>query len=265
MIEVSSAPTDDTDLSPEDRRNSILALVNQAGTVPLEHLAQRYGVSRMTIHRDLDYLAGRGYLRKERGAATAEGSRLYESSFDYRFGVFNEEKQRLAQAARKLIGAGDVIMLDDSTTVLPMIDELEDIEMVTVITNSFAICQRVDRRPNIQVISTGGDFSPSLAGFYGHICEQSLLSMRADWAFLSAPSVIDTATYHQDQRVLRLKRVMMESADRKVLLVTADKFAVRGFYHSAALTEFDRVFVAGALDRTKIQHLRESGINLEIV
>lgn len=112
---------------------------------------------------------------------------------------------------------------------------------------------------------TGGDYSPNLAGFYGHVCEQSLARLRADWAFLSASSIVDTATYHQDQRVLRLKQAMMAAADRKALLVTANKFAARGFCHTADLQEFDHVFVGGALDRKTARHLREAGVHLDLV
>ena len=66
-------------LSPSERRREIVNLVMARKTVALDDLAEHLGVSRMTVHRDLDLLEERGLLRKERGGATAESSREAEA------------------------------------------------------------------------------------------------------------------------------------------------------------------------------------------
>lgn len=252
-------------MTPEERRHEIVKLVQNGKTVQLDELAERLAVSRMTIHRDLDLLASRGLLRKERGGATAESSLLFESNFHFRMQSGQEEKRALARAARALIEPGNVIMIDDSTTTLMICEELESIEHVTVITNSLAACERLRGRDNVHLILTGGSYNDTFQGFYGLVCEHTVSKLRADWAFLSAPSAIGTSLYHQDQEVVRMKRALMASAERKVMLLAASKFKRRALNHFAELEEFDRVFIDNQLDDASAQRLRQAGIAFELV
>jgi DeoR/GlpR family transcriptional regulator of sugar metabolism len=252
-------------MTPDERRHEIVKLVQNGKTVQVDELAERLAVSRMTIHRDLDLLASRGLLRKERGGATAESSLLFESNFHFRMQFGQEEKQSLAHAARALIEPGNVVMLDDSTTTLLICDELQTIEHVTVITNSLAVCERLRSWVNVHLILTGGSYNDTLQGFYGLVCEQTVSKLRADWAFLSASSAIGTSLYHQDQEVVRVKRAFMESAERSVMLLASSKFKRRALNHFAELSEFERVFIDTGLDDASAQRLRQAGIPFELV
>lgn len=252
-------------MTPDERRHEIVKLVQNGKTVQVDELAERLAVSRMTIHRDLDLLESRGLLRKERGGATAESSLLFESNFHYRFQSFQEEKRALARAARALIEPGNVVMIDDSTTTLMICEELETIEHVTVITNSLAVCEKMRDRGNVHLILTGGSYNDTLQGFYGLVCEQTLSKLRADWAFLSASSAIGVSLYHQDQEVVRMKRALMASAERSVLLLGASKFKSRALNHFAEISEFDRVFIDRQVDEATAQRLRQAGISFDLV
>ena len=68
----------------EERQQLIMDLMVERGAVDLDDLAERYSVSKMTIHRDLDDLEQAGLLRKMRGGATIEAGTQFESDFRYR-------------------------------------------------------------------------------------------------------------------------------------------------------------------------------------
>jgi hypothetical protein len=57
------------EILPADRRRQIVALLQEEGIVLIRNLSERFDVSHMTIHRDLDLLEERGHLRKVRGGA----------------------------------------------------------------------------------------------------------------------------------------------------------------------------------------------------
>jgi len=252
-------------MEAEERRRELLKLVQSKKSVGLDELVQHLGVSRMTVHRDLDLLAGRRLLRKQRGGASAESSLLFESNFHYRQEVHRAEKTALACAAAQIIDPGDVIMIDDSTTTLQICDQLDAIENVTVITNSLAVCEKLRAKPNVRLVLAGGDYIDTLQGFYGLLCEQMLGKLRANWAFMSAPSVIGTSLYHQDQEVVRVKRAMMAAAERSVMLLVASKFKTRALTQFAELNEFDRIFIDRQLDPASAKVLQQSGIPFEFV
>lgn len=54
-------------LSPAQRQLYILEWLQEQGSLTVEQLAGRFGVSAMTIHRDLHQLAAEGRVRKVRG------------------------------------------------------------------------------------------------------------------------------------------------------------------------------------------------------
>ena len=63
---------------PDRRRAEILEWLNERGSLTIDALAERFGVSTMTIHRDIDRLASDGLVRKVRGGvlpATDEPAR----------------------------------------------------------------------------------------------------------------------------------------------------------------------------------------------
>lgn len=65
-------------LPPESRRDELTRYVNHSHTARVEDLADVFGVSSMTIHRDLDVLASEGRLERIRGGARAITARLAE-------------------------------------------------------------------------------------------------------------------------------------------------------------------------------------------
>jgi DeoR/GlpR family transcriptional regulator of sugar metabolism len=252
-------------MDAEERRRELLKVVQTRKSVGLDELVEHLGVSRMTVHRDLDLLAARGLLRKQRGGASAESSLLFESNFHYRQEVHQPEKIALAKVAARLIEPGHVIMLDDSTTTLQICEEIKDIENVTVITNSLAVCEKLRARPDTQLVLAGGNYNDTLEAFYGLLCEQTLRKLRADWTFMSAPSVIGTCLYHQDQEVVRIKRAMMEAAGKSVMLLDAAKFRTRALTQFAELTEFDHIFIDRQIDPAAARSLQQAGITFELV
>ncbi len=69
-------------LSAIDRQNQIIELLTERGSVQVEDLVNLLGVSKMTVHRDLDALEAEGRLRKVHGgAALADTAQSNECSF----------------------------------------------------------------------------------------------------------------------------------------------------------------------------------------
>ena len=83
----------------EDRKQAIMDLLVEQRAVDLDDLAERFAVSKMTIHRDLDDLESEGLLRKMRGGATMESGTQFESDFRFRA---RPRIKRSAQGVKKV-------------------------------------------------------------------------------------------------------------------------------------------------------------------
>src|SRR3954464_1169617 len=93
------------------RERAILSDLRSIGRVEVNDLAVRFGVSAVTVRKDLDALERRSLLRRVRGGAVGV-SVGDEGSFEARLEAARGCKRAIAQAASALVHRGDVIAVD---------------------------------------------------------------------------------------------------------------------------------------------------------
>jgi DeoR/GlpR family transcriptional regulator of sugar metabolism len=215
----------------------------------------------MTIHRDLNQLQERGLVRRIHGGVTAEKSVSFESSFQFRMLQANAEKTRLARAAAEYVSPGDAIVLDDSTTTFNVLEFIEQLEPLTVLTNSVAAIARLKEFDNINLVGIGGSFNRQFNGFFGLACEQMLESFRVDTAIMSTTTVHGTSIHSQEEEVVRAKRAMLKISKTRILLADASKFSGTALHYIADLREFDHVLISGDMSPEHLSLLSDAGVN----
>ncbi len=252
------------DLLPEERRERITAAALSQDMVIARDLAAAFGVSLMTIHRDLDELEARGILRKTRGGATALPSSLFESSVQYRAAAKLAEKQAISRHAVGLIESGQSVMLSDATTMLPLVGLLPDLAPLTVIANFMPTIEALKGREGIRLIALGGEYFPSHDSFMGIVCESAIASLRADICFISVSAVSGGYAYHQEQEIVAVMRAMLRSSARKVLLIDHSKLGKTALHRVAPLSEFDLIVVDSRVSEDGLRELRDARTPFEI-
>lgn len=246
------------------RQERLSEYVLHNGSISVKDLASVFDVSVMTVHRDLDELERQGVLRKTRGVAESQPTSVFEGNVRYRIRTAKAEKEALSRFALRQIKPGQSVMLDDSTTSLPLVDLLHDIAPLTVITNFAMSINRLSGIKGINLISLGGEYLPSHDAFVGVVCEQAIASLRADIFFMSTAAVSECKALHQEQEMVRTKRAMMAVADRKVLLVDHHKLGKAALHLLAPLEQFDLVVVDSGIDRATLDELKECSVSVEV-
>jgi DeoR/GlpR family transcriptional regulator of sugar metabolism len=102
----------------EARWRKLRGVLRERGILRVEELASELGVSAATVRRDLAALEASGDLRRIHGGAVAPEGRDEEPLFDDKTAMAAQEKQRIADAALRLIRTRDIIYLDGGSTVL---------------------------------------------------------------------------------------------------------------------------------------------------
>lgn len=249
-------------MKAEDRRHEIIELLVVKGTVSVDDMAQRFAVSKMTIHRDLDDLESEGLLRKIRGGATIELSGQFESDFRYRARMAASEKRSIARAAAEFIEPGTSVMIDDGSTSQTIVPYLIEKRPLTIITNNLAVITDLSGQSGLDVIALGGTFSKKFNGFFGVLTEKALEGLRADTLVMSSSSINGRTAFHQDQEVLEVKRRMIASSAKRYLMVDHKKFGRTALHLLSDLSVFDQVITTDALPSETARSLRSEGINL---
>lgn len=246
------------------RQRAITEAVMAEGAVRIEQLAERFEISVMTVHRDLDELEGRGLLRKSRGVATATSTALVESSDVYRSNRQLGEKESIAYAALEFIEPGQALMLDDSTTTLHLVPHLRQRQPLTVITNTLTIMDQLRGSNGITLLGLGGQYYNWCSAFMGGMTTSAIAALRADLFIMSTAAISNDTAFHQTLETIDVKRAMFESSSRRLLLVDHTKFERRALHALMPLTEFDAIIVDAATDQAHISRLRDKGITVVV-
>ncbi|MGW4082477.1 DeoR/GlpR family DNA-binding transcription regulator [Streptomyces sp. NPDC004822] len=251
---------------PAARQAAMAEQVLADGTATAADLAERFGVSLMTIHRDLDELERQGVVRKFRGGVTAQPSGVFESNVQYRLKTMRAEKAAVAERALKLVEPGMAVMLDDSTTTLEIARGLRlgEITPLTVVTNFLEAVNLLAGRRGIHLIALGGDYDPLHSSFLGVSCVEAIEQLRVDVCFASTSAVRGGYAYHQEQHIVSVKRAMLDAAARNVLLIDHTKLARAALHRVVPLSRFDLLLVDDGASAEALRDLDEHKVRYEV-
>src|SRR3954451_5396855 len=101
---------------PAQRRQALLRAV-RPGSSHVSDLAENFGVSEMTVRRDLHALARDGKLERVHGGAMHSGK---EAVYPYIGVELFDVKDRLGAAAASLVEDGQTVMIDIGTSTLQL-------------------------------------------------------------------------------------------------------------------------------------------------
>ncbi|MCW2810699.1 MAG: DNA-binding transcriptional regulator of sugar metabolism, DeoR/GlpR family [Friedmanniella sp.] len=251
----------------ELRKRLVTEAVLEAGSATAQDLASRFGVSIVTIHRDLDELERRGVVRKFHGGGTAQPSGVFESQISSRLASMAAQKTAIAHAALAYVHPGMSILLDDSTTVLKMIDGLPDrapLHVATTFVTGLRQLSELTRDHNLTVIGIGGRYDTAHDSFVGVQTNQQVRGIHVDAVFMSTAAVSTTDMFHQEEQIVALKREMLNSASKRYLLVDHTKLNRLALLQIAALTELDLIITDADADPAVLAAWSAAGIAFEI-
>jgi DeoR/GlpR family transcriptional regulator of sugar metabolism len=257
-------------LKPLERRQQIVNDIDVLDDNIIPRLSQKYGVSEMTIRRDLKVLEELGLIKRTYGGAVRWPSGPVEPVLvarERRQTLARPQKTQIARYAADLVDHGDIIILEGGTTTTAMAPFLVGKEDLTVVTNGLATCEELRRYLPLgaTVICTGGILRPESATFVGPVTESFFHQFHARRLFLSA-SGLTTQDGLTDPKMLEIqvKRAMIAAADEVVALVDSSKFGVRSLMKVADVGELRALVTDELAPATTLEALRERGLLVHV-
>lgn len=248
-----------------ERKSEILATLQREKSVLVAELSQKYNVTEETIRRDLDKLAKEGYVRKTYGGAVLNQNTGSELPFRVREKTNKKEKQTIAKLVQGVIGEGDSIMLDSSSTSLMVARNLKQYKKLTVITNSVEILLELSNCKNIKVISTGGELRESALSLGGRQAEQLLERYNVDKAVLSCKGVsMEKGITDSNEPEAQIKSTMRACAKMTIWAIDSTKFDRVSFVRLAKFRKGDIVVTDKPLEPRWTDFLTEQGIQVVV-
>jgi DeoR family transcriptional regulator, fructose operon transcriptional repressor len=221
--------------SPEERLDEMRDLIAERGAVRIDQLAVDFGVSEMTIRRDLDELEALGLARRVRGGAVALGP----EPWDRRHQHHARAKARIAEKLLPLVPTAGTVAFDASTTIYRLAASIETARDLVVVTNGWDTFHSMQSTPGVTASLTGGSEEPRTGSLVGPMAVRAAQSFFYD-TFFSSAAALD-AQFGSSEAALaesEVKRAFSEASNRIVLAVDHSKLDTRA---QARVFDFEQV------------------------
>lgn len=243
-----------------ERQQTILDLARESGRVEVAALAERLEVTSETVRRDLTVLERHGLVRRVHGGAIPVERLGFEPAVAAREERLVAEKERIAKAAVDELPEDGTVLLDAGTTTSRLADLLPHDRELTVVTNSLTIASTVAARPHLTLYLLGGRVRGRTMAAVGEWATTALRDVFVDVAFigtngLSASRGLTTP----DQSEALVKRAMVDSSRRAVVLADHTKVGTDHFALVAPLADIDTLVTDTGLDAETAAELEAAG------
>jgi len=248
------------------RHKMILTELEKEGHVKVIDLSERLGVSTVTIRKDLAELEDKKMLFRSHGGVSLFSSLIGDRHIDEKAKIMVDEKNRIAEAANRLLERNDRIIIASGTTVLAFANKINFTEPLTIITSSVKVSLSLNYRPNIEVIQLGGSMRKSSASVVGPEAENFLNELSCNKLFMGIDGLdIDFGLTTSNIGEAHLNQVMMRAAQKIIILADSSKFGKRGFGKICNLNQVHQIITDANAHANTVQMIREKGIEVTLV
>lgn len=243
------------------RQQQILDQLNAEGEVKIADLKNLFGVTEMTIRRDLEKLETEGLAKRTFGGAIPLGRDI---AILERTAFMTEEKIRIGKRAAELVQPGESIFLDGGTTTYQVARYLKPDHQITVVTNAVNIATELLGK-NISIIVIGGILLETTSSLVGPIAAETLSHMAFDRIFLGATGVHPIHGFsNSNSYEAEIKKTAIRQASEVNVVIDHTKFDVKELFSYAPLANVHRIVTDQMPDAVLSRACLESGMSLEI-
>jgi DeoR family transcriptional regulator, aga operon transcriptional repressor len=224
------------------RRQRILQLLMEHGSVQVSELSPSFNVSTVTIRNDLGFFEEQGLVTRTYGGAYLKSAEAHEPDLPRHPALDAGIAARLGALAAERVRSGDTILIDAGPAMRQLAKAIRRMHKLTVMTNGLDIISELAGADGIQVICTGGMLNRASLSFHGAQAEQGLDGYRFDKVFLSADGFgIREGITSGNESEARMKRRMIESAAACIVVADSSVFGRTGLHRIAQVDEIDTI------------------------
>ncbi len=256
--------------SAQGRRSAILQRLREDSSVNVSEMSREFGVSEVTIRKDLRILKERKLLIRVHGGAIMDArsssDETEERHFHFKQLVNAREKEAIGRAAAAHIKNGDTILIDSGTTALQVVRNLHAFNDLTIITNSVNAMLEAVKYKRFRVILLGGTVRESSNSIVGPLAESNLKLFYCDKLFLGVDSIsMEAGLSTPSMEEASTNQVMISRAREVIAVFDSTKVNKRSLAFIAMPDKIDTVITDSHLPASFRSQLRSMRINVETV
>lgn len=250
-------------LSGEERREDIVSLIHLNGRVKVSELSERYGISEVSIRKDLEHLEMQGQLSRVHGGAVGVGKMYVGMDLAERYRTNSLSKKRLAREIAALIDDNDTIIMNSGTTLSYVIRALAGKRNITIVTNSVQNASEASLTSSFGVIMLGGEFESKYQFTYGESAEEQLSNYHASKCILSVDGIsADSGLTLFYSTEVSLVRRMIESSKEVIVAADSTKIGRQAFAKVTNIESAGVIVTNSDADPDELSRISAAGVRV---
>jgi DeoR/GlpR family transcriptional regulator of sugar metabolism len=257
------------DVFARERQEHIARFVEEHGRARVTDLAAQFGVSGVTIRKDLVVLEAAHRLVRTHGGALAVDRSRPELSWEIRERLQTDQKLWIGAAGAALVHDGESIVLDASTTALSVARHLKGRggwSQLTVVTNGLRIASELAGHPGITVLMLGGRVRWEAMSLVGQLGDGLFSRINVQKAFLGAAGfTVESGLADATDEEAQIKRSMVAAAREVIAIVDHTKWERAAFATFCPTDKISVVLTDEAAPDAMVRALAGRGVQVRLV
>jgi DeoR family glycerol-3-phosphate regulon repressor len=252
-------------MKPNPRQLNLLAAVQAQGSVTVEHLAEKLGVTLQTVRRDVQRMADDGLLTRFHGGVRVPGSTVENIAHRQRENLYAEGKNRIARAVAAAVPDDCALILNIGTTTEAIARALLHHSGLRVITNNLNVATILSANLKCEVIVVGGVVRGRDQGIVGEAALDFIRQFKVDIAIIGISGIeADGSLRDYDFREVKVSQTIISHAREVWLAADSSKFNRPAMVEVARLDQIDRLFTDASPPEPFPALLTEAQVRLEV-
>jgi DeoR family glycerol-3-phosphate regulon repressor len=230
-------------MTPNPRQLTLLSVVHAQGTVTVEQLADKLGVTLQTVRRDVQRLADDGLLARFHGGVRVPSSTIENIAHQQRENLHVDGKSRIARMVAQSVPNVCSLILNIGTTTEAIARALLQHTGLRVITNNLNVASILSVNATTEVIVTGGVVRGRDQGIVGEATVDFIRQFKVDIAIIGISGIEADGTLRDyDYREVKVTQTIINHAREVWVAADASKFNRPAMVEVGHLSQIDRFY-----------------------
>jgi DeoR family glycerol-3-phosphate regulon repressor len=247
------------------RQAQLLDAVRAQGSLSVDALAARFGVTLQTVRRDVQRLAEAGLIARFHGGVRVPTSTTENIAYRQRQTLHAQAKGRIARAVAAKVPEGSSLFLNIGTTIEAVAHALLAHRGLRVITNNLNVATILSDNPHCEVIVAGGAVRARDRGIVGEATVEFIRQFKVDIGLVGISGIEADGTLRDyDYREVNVARAIIGQSREVWLVADRSKFNRPAMVELARIDQIDRLFTDAEPPPEFTSMLAEAGVQCDI-
>lgn len=252
-------------MNSNPRQITLLEVVQELGSVTVEQLAEKLGVTLQTVRRDVQRLADKGQVTRFHGGVRVPSSTTENIGHQQRVNLNAEAKLRIARSVAAAVPNDCSLILNIGTTTEAIARALLRHQGLRIITNNLNVATILSTNPNCEVIVVGGVVRGRDQGIVGEAAVDFIRQFKVDIALIGISGVeADGSLRDFDYREVKVSQAIMNHAREVWLAADQSKFNRPAMVEVGTISQIDRLFTDAIPPEPFAALLAEAQVQIDI-